>query len=391
MTVTVAKQQTATRLIPQLALQSQQQLTGQLDIQAKNGEGWSLFFCVGRPIWATCNSRPVRCLQRQLQRHSPHVEFDNLAIRDTDDRFFCWNYKVIWVLYKRQCISKDMAVAIIENSVTDVLFDILQAERQGTLTFNATPREALTMLRMQIVALNLKNALKKAKQAFQAWSEAGLAPVSPNYRPILKDLEQLQAHTSVKIYQQLVRKIDGEQTLRELADSLEIDCLRLTRSLRPYLQKGWIGLQKASDIPRPSQPNKPPSHRKAAERRQPPLVACVDDSPQVCKQLEAILTEAGYRFLGITDSVQALPILLEHRPDLIFLDLVMPVANGYEVCTQLRRMSQFQKTPIAILTGNDGVVDRVRAKMVKASDFLSKPINAEKVLETVKRLLAVTA
>ncbi|WP_159788187.1 response regulator [Sodalinema gerasimenkoae] len=67
----------------------------------------------------------------------------------------------------------------------------------------------------------------------------------------------------------------------------------------------------------------------------------------------------------------------------------MPVANGYEVCTQLRRMSQFAETPIIILTGNDGVVDRVRAKMVKASDFLGKPIDAEKLLSTVHKFLNV--
>ncbi|MGC9505010.1 response regulator, partial [Baaleninema sp.] len=384
----MAKQKTATRLIPQLALQSQKQLTGQLDIQAKTGQKWSLFFCVGRLIWATCHSHPVRALRRQIQLHSPKVDFDNLSIRDAD-KFFCWNYQVVWVLYKRKWISKEMAVAIIENSVTDILFDILQAERQGELAFEIIPHEALTMLRMQIVALNLKNTVKKAKLAFQKWNEAGLTRLSPNYLPVLKDAEQLKANTPAKVYQQLAKKINGERTLRELSDSTKIDCLRLTKSLLPYFQKGWIGLQKAPEIPRPRKKEKPPASGNRADRRQQPLVACVDDSPEICRQLEEILTEAGYRFLGITDSVQALPILLEQRPDMIFLDLVMPVANGYEVCTQLRRMSQFQNTPIAILTGNDGVVDRVRAKMVKASDFLSKPINAEKVIETVKRLLEV--
>ena len=68
-------------------------------------------------------------------------------------------------------------------------------------------------------------------------------------------------------------------------------------------------------------------------------------------------------------------------------DRVLPVANGYEVCTQLRRMSMFETTPIVILTGNDGVVDRVRAKMVKASEFLSKPVDKSKVLATIERLL----
>jgi chemotaxis family two-component system response regulator PixG len=103
--------------------------------------------------------------------------------------------------------------------------------------------------------------------------------------------------------------------------------------------------------------------------------------------MELILTKAGYQFLGIQDSVQVLPALLEHKPDLIFLDLVMPVANGYEVCSQIRRISLFKNTPVVILTGNDGIVDRVRAKMVGSTDFLGKPIEAERVLAVLRKYL----
>jgi len=388
MTTTVAQQPTATQFVRQLALQYQKQLTGQLNVRSPNGEQWSLYFCVGRLIWATNHSHPVRCLRRQITRYCPKVDFDRLAIRESD-RFFCWNYQVVWLLYKRSTISKDAAVAIIENTVTDTLFDILQQERDGAFTFDVIHHEALAMLRMQIAALNLKTVLKKAKQALQQWNAAGLKNISPNAMPILKNLDQLEAHTSPKVYQQLVKKVNGHRTLQELADAARIDCLRLTKSLLPYFQKGWVGFSEAPEFPRPNARKQPPSPDRAEDRRIP-LIACVDDSPQICQQLERIIKQAGYRFVGITDSVQALPVLLEKQPKLIFIDLVMPVANGYEVCTQLRRMSQFQKTPIVILTGNDGVIDRVRAKMVKASEFLSKPIDADKVIDTVKRFVEVS-
>jgi chemotaxis family two-component system response regulator PixG len=245
---------------------------------------------------------------------------------------------------------------------------------------------------MQIVAVNLKTAVKRAKIAFDAWKEAGLVQVSPNLVPIIKNVKELQANTPAKVFQQLAKKLNGQRTLRELSNLTQIEVTRLTRSLVPYIKKGWIDLVEAPEIGRPAPPQKASPPNNGGERRQSkPLIACVDDSPQICQQLGTILTEAGYEFVGITDSVQALPILLEKRPKLIFLDLVMPVANGYEVCTQLRRISQFHDTPIVILTGNDGVVDRVRAKMVKASDFLSKPIDAEKVLTTIQKLLAVPA
>jgi len=103
--------------------------------------------------------------------------------------------------------------------------------------------------------------------------------------------------------------------------------------------------------------------------------------------LEKILTTAGYQFLAVQDSLRAIATLLTRKPDLIFLDLVMPNTNGYEICGQLRKVSSFRNTPIIILTGNDGIIDRVRAKMVGASDFLSKPINAKTVLEVARQHL----
>jgi chemotaxis family two-component system response regulator PixG len=65
----------------------------------------------------------------------------------------------------------------------------------------------------------------------------------------------------------------------------------------------------------------------------------------------------------------------------------MPNTNGYEICGQLRKISTFRDTPIIILTGNDGIIDRVRAKMVGATDFLSKPVNAEIVLDVARQYL----
>ena len=69
----------------------------------------------------------------------------------------------------------------------------------------------------------------------------------------------------------------------------------------------------------------------------------------------------------------------------------MPVASGYEICSQVRRVSLFKGIPIVIVTSNNTLADRVHAKVVGASGFLSKPIQREKVLKTVHRLLNDTA
>ncbi|NEN96054.1 MAG: response regulator, partial [Moorea sp. SIO3I7] len=62
----------------------------------------------------------------------------------------------------------------------------------------------------------------------------------------------------------------------------------------------------------------------------------------------------------------------------------------YEVCAQIRRVSVFQDTPVIMVTSNDGIVDRVRAKMVGSTDFLAKPITRSKVLTILQRHLGVS-
>ena len=67
----------------------------------------------------------------------------------------------------------------------------------------------------------------------------------------------------------------------------------------------------------------------------------------------------------------------------------MPLMNGYEVCAQLRRVPELEKIPVVMLTGQDGVVDRVRARMAGASDFVGKPIKAARILNTVMKFVAI--
>lgn len=117
------------------------------------------------------------------------------------------------------------------------------------------------------------------------------------------------------------------------------------------------------------------------------LIAYIDDSQSDTQKMSYVLSQAGYEFISVQEPIAALPMLLEHKPSLIFLDLVMPIANGYEICTQIRRVSLLKNTPVIILTSNDGIVDRVRARMAGSSGFLAKPITSEKVLKILKKYL----
>ncbi|MGK7917991.1 MAG: response regulator, partial [Prochloraceae cyanobacterium] len=64
---------------------------------------------------------------------------------------------------------------------------------------------------------------------------------------------------------------------------------------------------------------------------------------------------------------------------------VMPHTNGYEICSQVRKLSLFRNTPIVILTGKDGIIDRVRAKVAGSTDYITKPVTAEGVIDVINK------
>lgn len=120
------------------------------------------------------------------------------------------------------------------------------------------------------------------------------------------------------------------------------------------------------------------------------LIVCIDDSKTVQKQVRMTLEAGGYRVLGITDPTAALKKLSQHQPAVIFMDINMPKLNGYDLCSLLRKSQKFQEIPIVMLTGRDGMIDRVRAKIAGATDYLTKPCDPNKLISLTKVLEKTT-
>jgi two-component system, chemotaxis family, response regulator PixG len=387
-----------------IGVRSRMHFTGRLDVRTSEQQ-WSLFLYMGRLIWASGGPHPQRRWHRNISQYCPQVNPNSVAIR-IDDTSQCQDYHTLSILVKRQQITPEQAVSVIRSTVAEVLFDIIQQEETRPVNFKS---DAQDVLDTSLALLNAEQLLAEVQQQWNTWRSLGLADHSPNLAPILRHPEQLQEHTPENVYRLLVSLVDGRRTLRDLAGVMKQDLLQLTRLLVPLYRKGLVALNKIPDlgatstqrsttgIPVSNSPQSdlptssvPRSGIKAPLSTVPnnvPLIACIDDSPRECQAMEKILNAAGYRFIGIQDSVQALPLLIEQKPSLIFLDLVMPVANGYEICAQIRRVSTFKQTPIVILTSNDGIIDRVRAKFVGSSGFLAKPVDADRVMSVIRKLV----
>ncbi|MBV9387082.1 MAG: response regulator [Chroococcidiopsidaceae cyanobacterium CP_BM_ER_R8_30] len=382
--MSVVNRSTINSLINQLQVSSQTHLTGQLDVQATIKHGWKLYFHTGRLVWATGGVHRFRRWSRCLSQFCPQVNLNSIYLEVGTAE--SWEYPVLTVLTRRGQVTQEQAVAVIENTLKEVLFDILQAVELEPLTYKTSPQGGLEF---PLTVLSSEQMLLQVQQALKMWCQTGLMYQSPNLAPVVKRPDELRQQMSLPTYQKIAALVNGKLSLRDLAAQMRQDLLILTRSLMPYVHKGLVDLVEVEDLPSLVPP--PKATNQSAAQSIGSLVVCVDDSVQICQRLQEILTQAGYQFVSVQESVRVLPVILERKPSLIFLDLVMPVASGYEICAQIRKISIFKQTPVVILTGNDGILDRVRAKTVGASDFLAKPIKAELVLAVVQKHLKTAA
>ena len=395
------KQKNSLSLVSQLSELQSGFSRCRLDIEASKELKWSLYFYLGRLMWAGGGKYPLERWQRLLNHYCPEISQSrevNLELSQFE------GYNFLTVLLKQDGKKRSQVMGIVKDTLMEVLFDILQHEHQlkyespnrhlaFTYDEENYPKTALTLARID-------KTLIAVQQRWQLWQQRQLTSYSPNLVPVIEQPEQLwrSLRNSREEYQALTRLVDGKRTIRGLALELRQPLLSLTLSFVNYVNCGVMSFAEVE----PRRENKVGHDRDYIEEtprkigflfnRKPlstldsrPLVMCIDDSPTVCAQMKQIITGEDCRFFAIQDPIKAVPSLLKIQPNLIFLDLMMPIVNGYELCAQIRRISRAKKIPIVILTGKDGLIDRVRSKVVGASDFMAKPVNQKRVLSILRK------
>ncbi len=376
-------------LSEQLQPYSEQQITGRLHVWAGGVQHWYLFFCFGRLVWASGGVHPYRRWMRLMAQHCPQIQIDKHQLRSIDVHD-CDDYHYLIQLVKQQQITGQQASRVVRNNVMEVFFDILQQESFGPLSFQVANENLLDP------SLTLMRPIETLAQTFQSWLQwrnAGLSKLSPNMAPVILDVEQLKSTLSESTHQHLINLADGHQSLRDISAICQQDLLLLTRTLLFYVRRQLLELVAIPDllvIEDPTQRYGSFGRKRSVDTmddasHEGALIAHVDDCPRVAQQMRTIVTEAGYRFVGIQDSVLALPTLLDAKPDLIFLDLMMPVVNGFELCAQIRKSTLLRDTPVVILTSNEGLFDWVRARFVGCTTYITKPVLPEKVVPLLER------
>lgn len=120
-------------------------------------------------------------------------------------------------------------------------------------------------------------------------------------------------------------------------------------------------------------------------------VLVIDDSNTIRRSAEIFLKQAGHEVLLAEDGFDALGKLVDHGPDLVFCDILMPRLDGYQTCAIIKRNPQFVDLPVIMLSSRDGLFDKARGRLVGSQDYLTKPFTKEQLLQAVQTYAPVAS
>lgn len=112
-------------------------------------------------------------------------------------------------------------------------------------------------------------------------------------------------------------------------------------------------------------------------------IMVIDDSSTIRRSAEIFLGQAGYQVVLAEDGFDALAKMNDHKPSLIFCDILMPRLDGYQTCALIKKSAKFHATPVVMLSSKDGLFDRARGAMVGSDAYLTKPFTKDSLLKTV--------
>ena len=117
-------------------------------------------------------------------------------------------------------------------------------------------------------------------------------------------------------------------------------------------------------------------------------ILIVDDDENICELLRLYLEKDGFETVVANDGEQALRCERIHNPDLILLDIMMPLLDGWQVCREIRKNSN---VPIIMLTAKSETFDKVLGLELGADDYITKPFESKEVVARIKAVLRRTA
>ena len=349
------------------------QQTGELYIESFDAQAqtksWLVFFANGGILYAGRTNEQLSRLRDILRSLDISIDWaavnlSNLApLRPPE-------YGALWWLLENNYLTAEQARGVLHRLIEETLFEVISLH-QGRFSFHFR-----ASLSPQLTEFNISPLVKQAIRQLQGWLK--LQPHLNSFYncPLLVNTHQLETGANLP---PLLALADGKTPIIQLSRYLNRNIFSVANGLYPYIQKGTVQLvHPPKGISR--QPTKEPTTVNTV-----PRIVCIDDTLAVRQAIEMMLDAYGYEVTSIANPVKALSLLFSLKPDLILCDVAMPELEGHQLCAMLRQAPGFQSVPIVMLTGKDSFVDRVKAKMVGATDYLTKPFGEPELLALVEK------
>ena len=381
-----------------------QKATGELKFCDQNKRVAVMFFLGGRVQYMIPLRHRLRHWQRAVSKNCPDWQLPH-QMQKTDP----WECDFIYQGVSKKHINLDQAKSIVTMITKEALLE-LALMPQIKIQWQQTDREKSTFSYfLSLAPVDITSLLQEAEKEKKLWQSHKLESLHPCITPTITG----QGKKLIKNLLQL-KYLDGGYTMWDLAVSSKNSVVTVAKTLQKWHQKQLITFKQLEDLPiiirdarnltkaknspvvqlvADSKSSTVDSGKKDIQKASLAdshnyLIACIDDSPIIIHTLNKILTKAGFGVLSIEEPMAGFAKLIEEKPDLVILDLNMPNASGYSVCKFLRESPVFENTPIVILTAQDGNIDRVKAKLAGATDFVNKPPEAKTLIPLIKKYLS---
>jgi len=116
-------------------------------------------------------------------------------------------------------------------------------------------------------------------------------------------------------------------------------------------------------------------------------VLVIDDSKTIRRSAENLLSKEGCDVITATDGFDALAKIADSKPEIIFVDIMMPRLDGYQTCALIKNNSEFKATPVVMLSSKDGLFDKAKGRIVGSDRYITKPFSKDELVGTIRTLV----
>lgn len=335
-------------------------------------QSWLVFLLNGQIVYAGTTDGQLHRLRDYLHRYNLDGALDSAKV-SAIATFNSPEYGYLWALLENHTLTPEQGRAILSGMIHETLFDLLSLH-QGAFVFKLGAG-----LSPQLTTFQIGPLVATITKQIQEWKQFHPHIQSPHQCPVITNHEALENSLNTQKGSRLLAWMDGKTSIQQIARYLNRDIVTVAKGMYPYIRRGLIQF---SHLPVAVTPD--PSLESWNDTRVPRIV-CVDDGVAIRQTVEQILEAQGYEATSLANPLRALSLLFQLKPDLILCDIAMPEMEGYQLCAMLRQSTAFRRTPIIMLTGKDGFIDRVKARMAGATDYLTKPFGGQELLTLVEK------